>query len=101
MTAFIDFYALYDIPGLLDLPIVSRTVVVDELRSSASLRNVARQSVAPFVALLTKPVQINLGEGALDRMAQAAIDSGAAMVYADRWTTPQISNLKPQTSNQL
>ena len=99
MTAFIDFYALYDIPGLLDLPIVSRTVVVDELRSSASLRNVARQSVAPFVALLTKPVQINLGEGALDRMAQAAIDSGAAMVYADRWTTPQISNLKSQTSN--
>ena len=86
MTAFIDFYALYDIPGLLGLPIVSRSVVVDELRSSESLRNVARQSLAPFVALLSKPVQISLGEDALDRMVQAALDSGAVMVYADRWT---------------
>ena len=87
MTSTIDFFSLYDIVELLDLPIVSQTLTVAELRSSESLRSVARQSRAPFVALLTKPVQISLGEGALDRMAQAAVDTGAAMVYADRWTT--------------
>ena len=86
MTSTIDFFSLYDLPELLDLPIVSQTVTVAELHSSASLRTVARQSHAPFVALLTKPVQVSLGEGALDRMAQAAADTGAAMVYADRWT---------------
>ena len=87
MTSVIDFFSLYDIPDLPALPIVSQSAVVDELRSSESLRNVARQAHAPFVALLTKPVQISLGEGTLDRMAQAASDSGAALVYADRWTT--------------
>ena len=87
MTSSIDFCSLYAIPELLDLPIVSQTLTVDELRSSASLRSVARWSSAPFVALLTKPVEMILGECALDRMAQAAADTGAAMVYADRWTS--------------
>ena len=82
----IDFFSLYNIPQLLDLPVVSQTVVVDNLRSSECLRSVAHQSRAPFVALLTQPVGLTLGEGALDRMVQAAADSGAAMVYADRWT---------------
>ena len=86
MTSTIDFFSLYDIVELLDLPIVSQALTVNELHSSESLRSVARQSHAPFVALLTKPVQISLGEDALDRMAQAAVDTGAAMVYADRWT---------------
>ena len=90
MTSTIDFFSLYDIPGLLDLPIVSQTFTVSELRSSASLRSVAQQSHAPFVVLLTKPVQVSLGEGALDRMAQAAVDTGAAMVYADRWTVDRL-----------
>ena len=86
MTSTIDFVSLYDIVELLELPIVSQALTATELHSSESLRSVARQSHAPFVALLTKPVQISLGEGALDRMAQAAVDTGAAMVYADRWT---------------
>ena len=86
MTSTIDFVSLYDIVELLDLPIVSQALTVTELHSSESLRSVARQSHAPFVALLTKPVQISLGEDALDRMAQAAVDTGAALVYADRWT---------------
>lgn len=95
MTAIIDFFAQYDIPELLDLPVVSQSVTVSELHSSASLRDVARRSRAPFVALLTKPVQISLGKNALDRMAQAAMDSDAVMVYADHWTTGQDSSPKP------
>ncbi len=89
MTASVDFFSLYDIPELLDLPIVLQNVVTSELHSSPSLRIAARQSRAPFVALLTKPVQISLGESALERMVQAALDSDAVMVYADRWTKGQ------------
>ena len=99
MNGIIDVFMLHEIAGLEDLPVVAQTTVVEELRSSASLRNVANQSRAPFVLLVTKPVMVTLGEGALDRMAQVAIDSDAAIVYTDHWTASQPSPLNPQTSN--
>ena len=55
------------------------------LRSSQTLQKVARRSQADYVALVLKPTPLTLGEGALERMARAATDSGAAMVYADHW----------------
>jgi len=53
--------------------------------SSKSLHDVAVSSKAEYVALLTYAQALDLGEGALDRMVAVACDSGAAMVYADRW----------------
>ena len=83
MNKQIDVFALYDAHEVLGSPIVRDLAVVDELHSTAALCAVARQSQSAFVALFTKPVQMLLGTGALERMAQAAADTGSAMVYAD------------------
>ena len=53
--------------------------------SSKSLRDVAMGSKAEYVVLLTYAQALDLGDGALERMACVARDSEAAMVYADRW----------------
>ena len=58
---------------------------IESLPSSDSLRAIAQQAKADYVAILTKPVALDLGEGALERMVRVADDSGAAMVYADRY----------------
>ncbi|MBP5338803.1 MAG: DUF4922 domain-containing protein [Prevotella sp.] len=83
----IDVFALSDAQEVLESPVVKGLTVVDELHSSAALRSVAQRSQADFVALFTKRVQMLLGTGALERMAQVAADSGAAMVYADHRKT--------------
>ena len=63
----------------------STTVLsVDNLTSSDTLRAIASKAKARYTAVIIKPVAVSLGEGALQRMALAADDSGAAMVYADR-----------------
>ena len=81
-----DIFALCDIAGAMTIPGVSQLTIERELRSSASLRQVAARSSAPFVVLVTKAADITLGEGAVERMMQAACDTGAAMVYADHYT---------------
>lgn len=86
MTFQTDLFTLYNDPAIADLPIVAKSAVADELRSSDALMGAARQSQSPFVALISKPVEVVLGGGALDRMVQAATDSGAAMVYSDHWS---------------
>ena len=53
------------------------------LMSSNALMQVAENAKAEYVLLLTKPVKVTLGQGALDRMLRVASDSDAAMVYAD------------------
>ena len=53
------------------------------LMSSNALMQVAENAKADYVLLLTKPVKVTLGQGALDRMLRVASDSNAAMVYAD------------------
>ena len=95
MNGITDIFMLHEIAGLQDIPVVAQTVVTKELHSSMSLFNVARSSQAPFVVLVTKPVEVTLGEGALDRLTQVAADSGAAMVYSDHWTVSQPSTLTP------
>ena len=55
------------------------------LQSSSYLMHVAELAKADYVLLQIKPVAITLGAGALERMMAAACDTGAAMVYADRY----------------
>ena len=53
------------------------------LMSSNALMQVAENAKADHALLLTKPVKVVLGQGALDRMLRVASDSNAAMVYSD------------------
>ena len=55
------------------------------LQSSSFLMHVAEKAKADYVLLQLKPVAITLGAGALERMMAVANDTGAAMVYADRF----------------
>ncbi len=75
---------------ILESPQVKQVVYVDGMRSSEALRNIAASTEADFVVLIVKNTQVELGVGALERMAQVAADSGAAMVYADHWERKKI-----------
>ena len=55
------------------------------LQSSSFLMHVAEKATADYVLLQLKPVAVTLGAGALERMMAVASDTGAAMVYADRY----------------
>ena len=46
---------------------------------------IAEKATADYVLLQLKPVAITLGAGALERMMATAVDTGAVMVYADRY----------------
>ena len=59
------------------------TLLETSLLSSNALMQVAENAKADYVLLLTKPVKVSLGQGALDRMLRVASDSNAAMVYSD------------------
>ena len=59
------------------------TLLETNLLSSNALMKVAENAKADYVLLLTKPVKVQLGQGALDRMLRVASDSNAAMVYSD------------------
>ena len=59
------------------------------VQSTAMVMHVAEQATAPYVLLALKPVPLILGEGAVERMLLVATDTGAAMVYADRYTVEQ------------
>ena len=59
------------------------TLLETSLQSSNALMQVAENAKADYVLLLTKPVRVSLGQGALDRMLRVACDSNAAMVYSD------------------
>ena len=68
-TSVRGIYALQDIP----------------LQSCNFLMHVAEKATADYVLLQLKLVALTLGAGALERMMAAANDTGAAMVYADRY----------------
>jgi SpoIID/LytB domain protein len=56
---------------------------VNQLHATQTLQEIARQSTSDYVALVSKPTTIELGEGALERMVQVATACGAPLVYAD------------------
>ena len=70
---------------LLTSTLVQTVYPVKGIRSSEALRQMAEQTSASFVALVVKDAALELGSGALERMVQAACDSNAAMVFADRY----------------
>ena len=66
-------------------PAVARcNVLTENISSTEALQRVAGLSGAEYVLLQTKPVRVELGEGAIERLLRVAVDSGAAMVYSDR-----------------
>ena len=68
-----------------------RTIFWTEgLASSNSVMGIAERARAPFVLLFTKPTSVSLGQGALERMLRVACDSGASMVYADRYERKRV-----------
>ena len=64
--------------------VVRNIFYADSMTSSNAVMQMAEQARAPYVLLFTKPVLVTLGQGALERLLRVAIDSQAAMVYADR-----------------
>ena len=62
-----------------------KTLAVDNLTSSNTLMTIAENAKADFVLLQTKPVSLELGEGAMERILRVASDSDASMVYADHY----------------
>ena len=54
---------------------------------SSTLRSVAREASAEFTLLYTRPTSLSLVHYALERMLQVADDTGAAMVYSDRFVS--------------
>ena len=72
--------------------LVQNAFRVDAFRSSEALRQIADQTQAPYVALIVKDTALEIGEGALERMVKVASDSGAAMVYADRYEKKKIDD---------
>ena len=64
----------------------------EAVRSSEALRQIAAQTQAPYVALVVKDTAIQLGEAALERMVKVAQDSGAAMVYTDRYEKKRVGD---------
>ncbi len=63
----------------------SYIVIGEGMKSVDTLRQIAQASTADFVLLYTKSAPLTLGDGALERMSRAALDAGAALVYADHW----------------
>ncbi|MBQ8712704.1 MAG: DUF4922 domain-containing protein [Prevotella sp.] len=63
---------------------------VESMVSSNAVMAMAEKARAPYVLLFTRPTLVTLGQGALERLLRVAVDSGAAMVYADRAGHPAI-----------
>ncbi|MBR1687214.1 MAG: DUF4922 domain-containing protein, partial [Prevotella sp.] len=69
-----------------DVPADCGLLTTDSLQSSGLIMRIAEQAQAEYTLLYTKPSPVSIGERALERLLRAASDSGAAMVYADRYT---------------
>lgn len=73
---------------LVDQPIrVNDTTIIDidSLRSTKTFQQIADHAKAEYALIVTKMTPLCLGAGAIERLLQAADDSGAAMVYADHY----------------
>lgn len=60
-------------------------LTIDGMASTAMVETIAAHATSPYVMLCTKPTHLTLGAVAMERMLLAAEDTGATMVYADRW----------------
>ena len=62
-----------------------KALTVDNLTSSNTLMTIAENAKADYVLLQTKPIGLEIGEEALERILRVASDSDASMVYADHY----------------
>ena len=60
-------------------------IVVGNLSGSNTLMSIAENAKADYTLLQTQPRQLQMGQGALERILRVASDSDAAMVYADHY----------------
>ena len=72
-----------------DVPEGCSVMETGRMTSSATIYGIAARATAEYVLLLTRPVELTLGKGALQRMLRVAADSGAGMVYSDHWEIRQ------------
>lgn len=61
-------------------------VEASSIESLATLKSIAEAAEAPFILLHTNEAAVELGYLALQRMVDVALDTGASMVYADRYS---------------
>ena len=67
-------------------PLVDRAYSRAELRSGEAMQWVASLACTPFAMVCPKPTRISWIHHGLHRLLQIARDTGAAMLYADRFT---------------
>ena len=66
------------------LPNECELLMVSDMTSTATLKQIASHCQRDYAAIVTRPVAIDLCQGSIDRLLRAATESGAPMVYADR-----------------
>ena len=57
---------------------------INNIGNSGTITDIAELARAEYALLFTKPTLVTIGQHALERMVRVAVDSGAALVYADR-----------------
>jgi len=66
--------------------VVKRTTKLDSpLGQTGTLKKIAAESASPYTLIYTKPTALKLVQYSLERMVSIAQDTGAAMVYSDRF----------------
>ena len=70
----------------MEVPKDCKLLTTHNLTSTAFIRLIAEYAEATYALLCLKPSTLQLGPSALERMALVAGDTGAAMVYSDRYT---------------
>ncbi len=66
-------------------PLVCGVNVCPDLVSSAAMRRIAATSESEYTLIYNKPARLQWVRHALERMLQIARDSGAALLYSDRF----------------
>lgn len=61
------------------------TLLIDSLRSTATIKKIAERSTTEYTLIYTKSADLRFGMFALDRMLMIAQDSDAGLVYADHY----------------
>lgn len=61
-------------------------IIADSMFSSATMRATAMRADADYALLLLKDTPLTFGMYAVERMMRAAAETGAAMVYSDRYS---------------
>lgn len=78
-------FLLHTGPSHEDCPAGCEIIEIKSLEASATIKLIAEHADADYVMLYTKYTTLRPGLFAIERMTRLASDSGAGMVYADRY----------------